>query len=453
MAAPKYDIIQTDYQNPHASGSLKLNMVVVSNTPEDKIVKNIRENSRKYKNWLNVKDAHDGVAVFIGGGASINDHIADIKALNGATIITMNGSAKWARENGIKPTWQVIVDAKKETAAFVDGDCKNFLASQCAPKTLDKANDVTLVHIGSEAIEGLFPDERVKAGGYTLLGGGATVGLAALSIAFSQGFREMHIFGYDSSYVDGQSHGYEQTMNRFMPTTNITWGGKTFTASVAMKGQAEKFPLNARALKNAGCDLHVYGEGLLQTIYTTKYEKMEEREKYQLMWNIPDYRTISPGEYVVDTFLNVAKPEGTIIDFGCGTGRASVKIAETNEVILVDFTDNCRDQEALCLPFIQSDLTNEIPVSAPYGFCTDVMEHIRPIDVERVLRNIRQAVKSTFFQISLIDDNCGTLIGQPLHLSVHPFGWWETKFKLLGFEINWSKDQGNAALFYVTREY
>ena len=41
MAAPKYEIIQTEYQNPHATDKLKLNMVVVSNTPEEKLIEKV----------------------------------------------------------------------------------------------------------------------------------------------------------------------------------------------------------------------------------------------------------------------------------------------------------------------------------------------------------------------------------------------------------------------------
>lgn len=455
MAAPKFEIIQTEYENPDATDNLKLSMAVVSNTPEKELEQNIRENSAKYHDWLQMKEAHDGIAVLIGGGYSINDHIEDIKDLkeSGAVIITMNGSAKWCRDNGITPDWQVIVDAKKETADLVDpGESWKIFASQCNPLTTEKAADLTLAHFGLETIEDFLPEERVKKGGYVLLGCGTTVGMAALSVAFSQGYREMHIFGYDSSYENGNSHGYNQKINQFMPTTKVTWNNKTFTASVAMKGQAEKFPINKRALELAGCEIKVYGEGLLQTICNTKHEDLTEKEKYQLMWNMPSYRHVAPGEYVVDTFLDVVKPDGTVIDFGCGTGRAGIKIAESNDVILVDFTDNCRDQEALFLPFIQADISEKIPVKGDYGFCTDVMEHIPTEDVKYVIANIMNATDKAFFQISTVEDGFGVLINEPLHLTVKPHSWWKEEFESRGYTVEWESDQSVASLFYISRQ-
>lgn len=453
MGAPRYEMIQTGYQNPHATEKLKLNLLVVSNTPEKEIEENIIDNSVKYPNWLQSKEAHDGIAVLIGGGWSANNHIDEIKSLQekGATIITMNGSSKWCRENGINPDWQCIVDAKEETSELVDPETPfHYFASQCNPKTLERATNVVLCHFGLERIEEYFPEERIKQGGYTLLGSGTTVGNSALSIAFSQGYREMHLFGYDSSYHEGHSHAYHQRFNQFMPTTEVTWAGKTYTVSVAMKAQAEKFPLNATALNNAGCKLYIYGEGLLQTIYNTKYEDLTEREKYQIMWSIPSYRLVAPGEHLIDTFIDIAKPDGTIIDFGCGTGRAGVKLRDKGyNVVLVDFTDNCRDEEAWILPFVQADLAESIDVHGDYGYCTDVMEHIPPEDVDKVINNIMSSAKKVFFQISTVDDAMGAIIGQPLHLTVKPFEWWRKKFLSLGYAINWRQDNGNAALFYI----
>jgi hypothetical protein len=453
MASPKHEIIQTTYQNPHATSGLKLNVMVVSNTSDKVIEENIKYSSEHYPKWLQAKDPHDGVAVLIGGGSSILDHIEDIRELQnkGATVFCMNGSSKWARGQGIQVDYQIIIDAKEESSKLIDSGAKEHLfASQCNKRTLENAANLTLVHLVIDEIESHFPPERVEKGGYVLLNGGTTVGSAALTIAYSQGFRDLHVFGYDSSHSKGKSHAYPQSMNTFMPTTEVMWAGKTFEVSIAMKAQAERFIFLAKVLESGGCHFNVYGEGFLQTIYNTKYEDLTEREKYQLMWQLDAYRQVAPGESVVETFIKTSNPDGLVIDYGCGTGRAGIKMAENGlDVMLVDFTDNCRDQEALCLPFYQADLTEPLPISSPYGYCTDVMEHIPTEDVEKVIDNIMTASKKVFFQISTIQDVMGSFIDSELHLTVKPFKWWNDLFLRKGYAINWKSDEGAAALFYI----
>ena len=43
------------------------------------------------------------------------------------------------------------------------------------------------------------------------------------------------------------------------------------------------------------------------------------------------------------------------------------------------------------------------------------------------------------------------MIGQPLHLSIHPYEWWTEKFESLGYKVTWSEGRDIAALYYVTR--
>jgi len=459
MTAPRSSFVKVGYQNPHATNGLTLQVLILPNTPEEIIHGNIKENSAKYDKWLYTDKGKDAPAVMIGGGDSINDHIDDIKDLQneGATVFAMNGASKWARANGIEVDYQIILDAKEETSTLVDNGAKHrLLSSQCHPKTLAAAKDLIVWHLEIGEIEKLFPPERVKKGGYVLVGGESTVGTCGLCVAYTQGFRDLHVFGYDSSHRDGKSHGYDQQMNKTMPTTTAKWAGKDFQVSIAMKHQAERFHMYANMLKDLGCTFHVYGEGLLQTIYHTPTKNLSEQEKYQLMWQYDVYREVSPGENVVDLFikrfLSIFKPNGKIIDFGCGTGRAALKLAELgHKVILIDFTDNCRDNEALGLPFIQWDLTNELPTNAPHGLCTDVMEHIPPDDVETVIKNIMNAADKVFFQISTIDDVCGGVIDQPLHLTVKPHNWWKELFIRLGYEVEFAENHGIASLFYVSK--
>lgn len=187
-----------------------------------------------------------------------------------------------------------------------------------------------------------------------------------------------------------------------------------------------------------------------------------EQDKYEKMWKFQQYRAIAPGEDVSHLFLQIAKPphDAEVIDFGAGTGRGALNLAFFGglRVKMLDFAANCLDEDVKNatvsqperLSFLQHDLNRPVPFSADYGFCTDVMEHLPPGEVETVLMNVMRAARHVFFQISCTDDVCGALIGQPLHLSVHPYAWWLKLLQELGAVVHWSKDGGDYCLFYVS---
>lgn len=179
---------------------------------------------------------------------------------------------------------------------------------------------------------------------------------------------------------------------------------------------------------------------------------VSEQEKYERMWLHSDYRAFAPGEHAADSFLKVIESTGKVIDFGCGTGRGSMRLKNAGcDVLLIDFAGNCRDREALLLPFRKHDISKPLDEHAEYGYCTDVMEHIPPEQVDTVLENIFACCQKVFFQISLIDDECGAFIGHPLHLSVHPYEWWLRKLRAFG-SVDWSFRQTDTAMFYVNKE-
>jgi hypothetical protein len=456
MASPRYEILHKKIYNPGASHPLILPILVLSNTSDEDLERNIRLNSARDLSWVGLAEEHSGVAIMVGGGPSVADFIEQIRAMKmaGGTVFAMNGASSWLHRHGIVPDYQVIADAKEETATLVDLDAKAHLfASQVNAKTMEAVERPVIWQLGDEKIEEWFPAHRVKSGGYALIGGGASVGNSALCLVAVLGYRDIHAFGYDSSYRGEASHAYDQRMNRFIPTVEIEWAGKTYTASVAMKAQAEKFQMTAQSLKQMGCRITVYGDGLLQHMYTARPENLTERDKYRMMWQMDSYRMLSPGECVVSLFLSEVNPDGLIIDFGCGTGRAALALhRQGHDVYLIDFAGNCRDDEALELPFLEWDLTVPMPARAKYGICCDVMEHIPPQDVEGVIRNIMEAAETVFFQISTVPDGFGQLIGQPLHLSVHDHDWWLTLFEDFNLRIVNNIRSQDASIFIVTRK-
>lgn len=450
-------VVQTEHQNPMTDKPLILPIVVLPNTPDDEIARNIRANSALPLEWLNSVEPHDGVAVMVGGGASIEDEIETIKSING-TVFAMNGASKWCQKHGIAVDYQCILDAKEETIELIDHDAKDHLfASQVNPKLMKSVENPIVWQCNTGDIERHFPQERLDRGGYALVSGGSAVGNSATTAVYALGFREFHIFGFDSCHKDGKSHAYDQPMNKHIPNVKVDWGGKTYTSSVAMKRHAEDFQITSQALKQLGCKFTVYGDGLLQSMYHTTAKNMSEREKYQTIWQYDLYRRVCPGEHIVDTFLEQVNPigqkntqNGIIIDYGCGTGRTSIELFNRGfDVMLLDFTDNCRDVEACALPFIQWDLTVPIPAKADYGICTDVMEHIPTSDVEAVVDNIMDSSGDVFFQISTVDDIGGHLVDAPLHLTVRPHSWWKDLFISRGYEVKWEDEQDIGSLFYV----
>lgn len=157
-----------------------------------------------------------------------------------------------------------------------------------------------------------------------------------------------------------------------------------------------------------------------------------EQAKYEGVWENAQYRQVAPGENILDYFLEF-EPSGTILDIGCGTGRASLRLAEKGyDVFLVDLARNCLDEEVrykLSNRFLKADITDHVPIKADWGYCTDVMEHLPPEQVSAALDNIASACDKVFFSICLQEAGFDKVLGEHLHLTVRPYKWWRDELR------------------------
>lgn len=167
---------------------------------------------------------------------------------------------------------------------------------------------------------------------------------------------------------------------------------------------------------------------------------LEEKSKYEKMWEHDLYRQRSPGALLSPFFFyhfqQRIKPGDSIIDFGCGTAAASMTFFDMGLfVTLVDIANNClsvksqkllREKNKRFL-FVEAplwDLPPEVPVS-DWIYCIDVLEHLPEDRVKASLEAMaKKTKKGGALQIFLEEESMGELIGETLHLTLRPLNWW-----------------------------
>jgi len=156
----------------------------------------------------------------------------------------------------------------------------------------------------------------------------------------------------------------------------------------------------------------------------------KERKKYEQMWELKAYRASQTNVPQVSIFIDIGGiPAGsTVADIGCGPGYASLRFHEYGmKVVALDIAANALTDEARRVVDFHCGSVWEIPegVSADYGFCTDMMEHIPTEKVDQTLTSIRKMVANcVYFEISLRHDKSGAAIGEVLHMTVQSTAWW-----------------------------
>jgi len=434
------DLMHLRFRNENTNFPLIVPVSLLVNTPTNVLFDHIKENSKNNKNWVKFEKEHKGIAVICGSGPSIKEDIEEIrsKQKDGCKVFALNAAAKFLNENGIYPDFQVIIDAKEETVSLIGDAKEHYFGATVDPQCFIEKPNAKLFQLQIEDDETQDFLNDLAEDEYAMLSTAVSVGVVSTVLAYTLGYREIHCYGYDSSHKDGESHVIRQKMNDVVPCMDVEFCGKKYLSSYPMKVQAERFMQVANLLKDSGCAIYVHGSGLLPDMFHSDINDMSEKEKYERMWSMVTYREASPAEGIFNQIIEKLKPEGKILDFGCGTGRAARLITDMGyNVHLLDFASNCRDEEAAKLPFTEIDLTEEIPLRADYGYCVDVMEHIPTENVEKAIINIMNSAKNVFFQISTINDRFGLTIGKELHLTVKPMKWWINLFEKNGYNVEW----------------
>lgn len=409
------------------------------NTPREVSLENASINVRRTLPWLEMSPPSGRPLVIVAGGPSLKDRYHEIWSHRG-DVMALNNAYAFLVERDIIPEYFMLLDARPQNLEFVRNphrETMHYLAAQCDPSVFDalKDYDTTLYLTTLEGIDEVVAGiDKPK---HKVAGTVGTVGVKALCLAHALGYKELHLYGYDSSYADSH-HAFAQALNDDAKTIEVYLDGKTYVTTPTFAHQASEFCAMAAGMVRMGFSIELHCSGLLPDLvsYSNNAPPLEvrEREKYEEVWRHDVYRKHAPGsEHVARAALALGMKAGeSLADFGCGTGRGASQFMHLGiNVVGIDFASNCLDEYS-SVPFIQACLWDMPMMRVDYGFCTDVMEHIPNEKVTAVLEQIAARARSAYFNIATRDDALGALIGKRLHMTVMPAENWKSLL-----EVHW----------------
>jgi FkbM family methyltransferase len=324
-------------------GGSALELCLVGNTPEDKLVDNVRHAMGLGLETLNRQPAHGGHAVIVGGAPSVKACVADIRLRqkNGQQVFAINNAHQFLLQHGIFADYHVMVDARAENARFVplNGHTRGLYASQCHPEVfLACARPPLLWHDESAKLVA----NKLDSAQTLFVSGGSTAGLKALCLAYLLGFRQLHIFGLDSCYEGLEAHhAYEQSLNDGERVLTVEFTGKSFNASPWMIRQAQEFLELVPQLLELGCELSVHGEGLIPHIARAGFapavgEGPADSAKYGMAWPANAEATRIAAEATLgdlERIMEYVPVHGIAVQAGGSAGLWPRKMAEKFDLV------------------------------------------------------------------------------------------------------------------------
>jgi len=249
------------------------------NTDDATVAAQVRHAIRQGHPQLRPMPPNPDRVALVCGGPSLNDTLDELIELYfaGARVVTVNGAYHWCLTHNIRPSAQIVLDARPSTPRFVEPArprCIYFVASQCHADVWASVADrpqVEIFHAVASEDSQLKPilDDYYGDGRWVGIGGGTTVALRAIGLLRTLGYLRFDLFGFDSCFLGAAHHAFDQPENqrdRPSPVEVYPVGhpelARTFHCAPWMLAQFEDF---LKFVKHNGDQvlLNVHGDGLI----------------------------------------------------------------------------------------------------------------------------------------------------------------------------------------------
>lgn len=226
----------------------------------------------------------------VGGGPSLKKTIDELRNFKGA-IMACGSAHDYLIEQGIELNYCIVLDPDPASALYLKrdgGKCRYLIASHVAPQTLFALEGKNVYLFGAG---GTFEKDEFNPLPIVMVGG-RTVGTRGMGMALGLGFRDFHLFGFDSCLEDDHVHAYENDDDKVFDelirqsTRNVYCNGRKFKCASYMIGQAMDFQKFMSQWDDT-VSVTVHGDGLISEImkaaeHETKIAQMFESGSFRL---------------------------------------------------------------------------------------------------------------------------------------------------------------------------
>lgn len=351
-------------------------------------------------------------------------------------VMSCSGSHKFLVEHGITPTHHIDVDPREHKIKLIgepQKTCEYLIASTCHPKLIDYLQNagctVKLWHIFDSEEEGY----RILPQGEWMVTGGCSVGVRTMTLARFLGFTDLHIFGQDGSFQNGESshageHPNDASKKQVFETE---YNGIKYRTTPSMLEAARNTWHELDMMKDV--NVQFYGEGLVQAM-AKDYKRKELPDKAQVFIAFDKPELISAeykelnyklhqenpmygigGARHAKTVLHLCEKLKTtsILDYGCGKAQLGRELP----FAIFEYDP--------CVPGKEAS-----PRPADIVCCFDVLEHIEPDKIMLVLSDLKRCVKQMgYFIVHTGPASKFYANGENAHILQRNRHWWKKKLE------------------------
>lgn len=240
-------------------------------------VANLEANLARGLSWFDKKPARDGRIAIVGSGPSVRDRLSMLRQWDGE-IWAVNGAYDYLVSEGIVPHGFWGIDPLPGLAEYVRGarrDTTFYIAATCDPSVLDALAD--------HMVKLWFPlcEDQMYPRGALLVNGGTSVLSRAPCAAWLTGWRDITIFGADSSFDDIEEQRYCYRDGTYSEDSQaevnfVAIGAQVFATEISLMKQVSVFGVMAEQFAKLGAKLSFECDGLLAAYLAAEMNEIDE---------------------------------------------------------------------------------------------------------------------------------------------------------------------------------